>query len=191
MENSSRSLEAPVADQFPARWSPRAWKDRIPEPESLRSLFEAARWAPSCYNAQPWYFVYSADPEALPQFQQLLVEGNQAWANQAPVLGVAFARRRFEHNGKDNAWAQFDTGAACMALALQAHAQGLSVHFMAGFDANRAPEALGVDGEEYQAMAAFAIGYRGDPASLPEDLREREKPSGRKAWTEIAREWKP
>jgi nitroreductase len=104
----------------------------------------------------------------------------------APVLGVVFARRHFAHNGKPNRWGAYDAGAAAMSLALQAHALGLAVHFMGGFDALRALEELGVPRGEYEAMAAFALGRPGDPGELSEELRERESPSGRKPLREVA-----
>lgn len=198
-----RSTEAAVDPRFVERWSPRAFDERAVPAADLASLFEAARWSPSCFNEQPWLFVYGARPAegdagaagrdasaedaARTRVFDLLVPGNQTWAKRAPVLGIVFAKRRFAANGKDNRWAGFDSGLASMALILQAQELGLITHFMGGFDAAGAAAALGVDGEEWEPMAAFAVGYHGDPAVLPEDLREREKPSGRKPLAEVAR----
>jgi nitroreductase len=108
------------------------------------------------------------------------------WAEKAPLLGVVFARRRFERNGKPNRWGVFDSGAAAFALNLEAHRRGLATHFMGGFDEAAAYDALGVPKDDYEAMAAFAVGHRGDPATLPENLRERETPSGRKDLARVA-----
>lgn len=181
-----RVAEADVDPRFLERWSPRALApDPIPEP-ALRALFEAARWAPSSYNEQPWLFVYAAREADLARFRPLLVEQNRAWADAAPVLAVVFARRAFARNGKPNRHHAFDAGAAWMSLALEARRQGLFAHAMAGFSEERAYEVCGVPKAEYEAMAAVAVGRPGDPARLPEPLRERERPSGRKPLAETA-----
>ena len=192
METTSvpgRETEAAVDPRFVRRWSPRAFEERPVPAADLASLFEAARWSPSCFNEQPWLFVYGARPDddSRGRVFDLLVEGNQAWAKRAPALGVVFAKRTFSGNGKPNRWGGFDSGLASMALTLQAQELGLSVHFMGGFDASRAAEALGVDGDDWEPMAAFAIGYQGDKSVLPEELQEREQPSGRKPLAEVAR----
>ena len=193
METTSvpgRDTEAAVDPRFVQRWSPRAFEERPVPAADLASVFEAARWSPSCFNEQPWLFVYGAasdDDAGRALVFDLLVEGNQAWAKRAPVLGIVFARRAFSGNDKPNRWAGFDSGLASMALTLQAQELGLSVHFMGGFDAGRAAETLGVDGDAYEPVAAFAIGYQGDKSVLPAELQEREKPSGRKPLAEIAR----
>jgi len=157
------------------RWSPRAFADRAVEPDKLRSLFEAARWAASCFNDQPWYYIVATRDEPA-EFQKLLaclVNANQAWAKAAPVLAISVARTKFQHNGSFNRHAQHDVGAASASLALQAESLGLAVHQMGGFDANRARESFHIPAD-HEPMAAIAIGYPGDPASLPETLRERE-----------------
>lgn len=184
----SRSPQAPVNDQFLCRWSPRAFtEDPVTDPQ-LASLFEAARWAPSCYNEQPWMYVYAtaADVEDFERMASLLVDGNRVWAEKAPVLGIVFARRRFARNDKPNRWAAFDAGAASMSLALQALEMGLATHFMGGIHEDRCYEKLGVPKDDFEAMAGFAIGTKGDPDSLPQDLREREAPSDRKPLAEVA-----
>ncbi len=186
MSPSERTPSAPVALQFLERWSPRAFSQEPVSREELSSLFEAARWAPSCFNEQPWLFVYGADGEDRARIEPLLVEGNRAWARKAPVLGVVFARKNFARNGAPNRWASFDSGAASMSLALQALDLGLSTHFMGGFDEAAAHEALNVPRDEFEAMAAFAIGRRGDPGELEQSMRERERPSDRKDRSEVA-----
>src|SRR5262245_53806068 len=127
---AARVPEVPVEAQFTARWSPRAFAPTPVTKEQLATLFEAARWAPSCYNEQPWLVGYATSAADRERMLVLLVEGNRSWASKAPVLGIAFARRNFTHNGKPNRWGPFDTGAASFALALQAHALGLATHFM-------------------------------------------------------------
>lgn len=181
-----RKTEARVERQFVERRSTRAFSSEPVGREALESVFEAARWAPSCFNDQPWLFVYGAKDEDHAKIAALLAEGNRSWAATAPVLGVVFARRHFAHNGKPNRWGAYDSGAAAMSLALQAHALGLAVHFMGGFDAQRALEELHVPAGEYEAMAAFALGRPGDAGALSEELRERESPTGRKPLREVA-----
>lgn len=190
--SATRTTEAKVDLLFYGRWSPRAF---APDPVSsadIASVFEAARWAPSCFNEQPWLFVWGRSPEDRARILDLLVPANREWAAAAPVLGIVFARRTFARNGKPNRWAAYDSGAAAMSLALQAHLLGYVVHFMGGFDESRAPAALGVPKDGFEAMAAFALGRRGSPASLPPALREREVPGPRKPLAEVAFEgfWK-
>ena len=182
----SRVPTVPIDPMFLDRWSPRAFAPEPVSKEALASLFEAARWAPSCYNEQPWLFLYASKEEDLDVFRSLLTPKNRVWAEGAPVLAIVLARRAFEKNGKPNRWAAFDAGAAWMSLALQARRLGLYTHAMAGFDEERAYEALGAPKERYEAMAAIAIGRRGDPPQLPEDLARRETPSLRKPLAEVA-----
>ena len=185
---SARVPEADLASQFLTRWSPRALRsDPAITPAQLASLFEAMRWAPSCFNEQPWRLVYGllGQPEHR-EICDLLVPSNQLWAARAPLLIVLFARRTFTHNDKPNRSAAFDLGAAWMSLALQAQHLGLHAHAMAGFDATRAVTELGADPDLYDAIAAVAIGTRDDPANLPEALRAREVPSARSSQRSFA-----
>lgn len=183
---NARVPEAPVDPMFLDRWSPRAFS---PEPiphEMLRSLFEAARWAPSCYGEQPWLFLYAHTKEDLDLYRTLLVDGNRVWADRAPVLAFAFARLKFARNRKPNRWAQFDTGAAWMSLALQARKMGLYTHGMGGIHAERVYEVLNVPREDYEVICGIAIGRIGDRAALPPDLASRESPNSRKPLAEVA-----
>ncbi len=183
-----RAAEAQVDRLFLDRWSPRAF-DPAPIPEeTLASLFEAARWAPSCFNEQPWLFVYARTDADRARLLDLLSENNRTWAQRAPVLAFVFAQRRFSKSQKPNRWSGFDAGAAWMSLALQARLLGLSSHAMGGFDEERAYQALGVPRDDYQAMAAIAIGRRGPAGDLPETMAARERPSPRKPLAEVARE---
>jgi len=165
----------PVHNLIRDRWSPRAFDSRPVEPEKLRSLFEAARWAASSYNAQPWYFIVATkdDPENYKKILDCFVEFNQGWAKSAPVVALSVARMKFEHNGAPNNHAFHDVGQAAATLALQATALGLQVHQMAGILPEKAREIFGIP-EGYEAVAGFAIGYPGNPAGLPDQLREQE-----------------
>ena len=138
------------------------------------------RWAPSCFNEQPWRLVYglAGEPEHA-RIVDLLVEANQLWASKAPLLLVLFNRRNFSHNDKPNRTAAFDAGAAWMSLALAARKLGLYSHPMAGFDAQRAYCELGANQEIYEVQATIAVGALGDPATLTDKQRERETPSDR------------
>jgi len=165
----------PIHDLLKRRWSPRAFGERAVEADKLRSLFEAARWAPSSNNEQPWRFIVATrDHET--EWNQLLaclVEGNRKWAFRAPVLILSVASLNFEDDSKPNRHALHDTGLASENLVLQATALGLAAHQMAGFDVEKARIDLKIPAG-YEPVAMIAVGYPGDPASLPDRLRERE-----------------
>jgi nitroreductase len=165
----------PIHELVSHRWSPRAFDSRPVEPDKLRSLFEAARWASSSYNAQPWFYIVATknDPEAYKRILQCFVEFNQGWAKNAPVLAISVARLKFEHNGEPNRHAFHDVGSASANLALQATALGLQVHQMAGIIPEKARELFKIP-EGYEAVAGMALGYPGDPESLPDQMKERE-----------------
>lgn len=181
-----RQPDAAVSRLFLERWSPRAFASRPVDDETLRSLFEAARWAPSCYNEQPWRFVFADREPEFAAFRDALGTFNQEWAAHAPVLAFLAARLAFERNGKPNRWAEMDCGAAWMGLALQARILGLAAHAMAGFDEERAHDATGIPRETHRVLCAIAIGWPGDAASLPPALAEREAPSERRSLARIA-----
>jgi len=165
----------PIHELLRERWSPRAFADRMVEPEELRSLLEAARWAPSSFNEQPWSFIVATKqhPGEYERLLSCLVEGNVRWAQHAPVLMLSVAKLAFERNGKPNRHAFHDVGLAVENLVIQATALGLAVHQMAGFHVDKARELFSIpDGHE--PVAALVLGFPGDPAGLPEDLRERE-----------------
>jgi nitroreductase len=167
------------------RWSPRAFAEKLVPPEVLRSLFEAARWAPSSNNEQPWaYLVATKDnPENFAKMLGVLVEFNANWAKHAPVLALSVAHLKTQRDGKPNRVALHDVGSASAQLTFEANARGLQVHQMAGFDAEKARETFAIP-PDWEPVAAMAIGYPGDPESLPEKLRDRElaprtrKPAG-------------
>lgn len=165
----------PINDLLRDRWSPRAFSDKPLPPEILRSLFEAARWAPSSSNEQPWAFLVATkdDPEAHARLSSVLVEANQFWAKHAPVLAVAVSQLEFARTGQPNRNAFYDTGAAVADLTVEATSRGLFVHQMAGFDPQKTIELYQIP-KGWQPIAAFVIGYYGDAQSLPGNLRERE-----------------
>jgi nitroreductase len=167
--------EHPVHDLIKHRWSPRAFSGQPVPPEILRSLFEAARWAPSSSNEQPWAFIVttSDDKENHAKMLSTLVEFNQGWAKHAPVLVIAVSEMAFAKNGKPNRNAFYDTGAAVADLSMEATSRGLFVHQMAGFDPHKAIELLEIP-SGWEPIAAFTIGYPGNPDSLPDTLRQRE-----------------
>lgn len=177
---------ASLNPQFPARWSPRALADEPLTSVQMATLLEAARWAPSCYNEQPWRFAYALrGDERWQAFLGVLVEANRTWAARAGALVAIAARRHFERNGKPNPVHAFDTGSAWMSLALQASHMGLVAHGMFGFDMEAARRTFGLpDGYDLCAMAA--VGLPGRAEELPQALREREVPSLRKPLGEIA-----
>ena len=169
------------------RFSPRAFSGRPVPDEILRSLLEAARWAPSCLNEQPWRFIvaHHSDTQAFDDLLSCLNEHNQVWAKEAPLLLLAVAARQFVQTGKPNRHALHDVGLAVAQLILQATDLGLGVHQMAGFSMDRAVEVYDIP-EDFEPVSAIAVGYPGDPDQLPVDLRERElAPRTRKPQSEF------
>ena len=170
---------------FPDRWSPRAMSGEPIAEEELMALFEAARWAPSSNNNQPWRILYARRESAhWPLFLDLLVDANRLWAQHAAALLVFISKTTFDHNGQPSITHSFDTGAAWQNLGLQGFMKGLVVHGMQGFSYSRAKTELHIP-DDYQVEAMAAIGKPGRIEDLPENLRQREIPSGRKALSEI------
>lgn len=181
--STTRAATYPIDPLFLRRWSPRAFTgEPIGEPELL-ALFEAARWAPSGFNAQPWRFVYARrDTPAWPRLFDTLSASNQLWAAKAAALTLVASRTTWVPPGQEGERAipshSFDAGAAWASLAFQALLSGWHAHAMGGFDKERARVAVGVPpGHAVEAMVA--IGRRGDASLLPESLRERERPNQR------------
>jgi nitroreductase len=173
-------MQKPAPSDFPVhqlireRWSPRAFAEKPIPKDVLRSLFEAARWAPSSNNEQPWAYLVATkdDKENFDKMLGVLVEFNAGWAKNAVVLAIAVAKLAFPNN-IPNRNAQYDTGAASALLSVEATARGLVVHQMAGFDPEKARQVFAIPAG-WEPLAALAIGYPGDPDSLPSKLKDRE-----------------
>lgn len=172
------------------RWSPRSMTGEEMTDKELMALFDAARWAPSSYNNQPWRFLYAKrNTPSWTLFYSLMGEFNQSWTKDAAVLVVAISGKNFEHNNKPSVTHSFDTGAAWMAMALEAAWRGYVIHGMEGFDFEKAKRDLNIP-DDYQVEAMIAIGKRAPITHLPPDLQKREAPSTRKSAEEIAIEGK-
>ena len=169
----TRNKISSVKDLFINRWSSRMFSETQLTQEELNSLFEAARWAPSCFNEQPWFFLLPRNDEEKETFFQLLLPGNQKWVGTASLLCYAIARRRFKHDDKLNRHYAFDAGAAWASLALQAQSMGLSAHAMAGYDGEAVYDRLKVDKEKHEVLAAIAIGRPTETARKEEERTER------------------
>lgn len=188
IKQPTRHSQYPVIEPILSRWSPRALSGEKLADKELMTLFEAARWAPSSYNDQPWKFLYARNgTKHWKTFLDLLVPFNQSWANRADVLVVVISRTTFEESGKPSVTHSFDTGAASQNLAIQAHAMGLVAHGMGGFDYERARKDLNIP-EGYAVEAMIAIGRPGSLEVLPEEMRAYEKPSDRKPLSSMIHE---
>jgi nitroreductase len=186
--SEKRHPDYPVDRLFVDRWSPRAMSGEAIAEEDLMVLFEAARWAPSSGNYQPWLILYARrDTEHWPLFLGLLVEGNRAWAGRAAALLVFVSKTTLDRDGSPNRTHSFDTGAAWENLALQGWLKRYVVHGMAGLDYERARIELEIP-EDFQIEMMAAVGRPGAVEQLSERHRERESPSGRRKVTESVRE---
>ncbi len=187
--NNPRTSEYGVDPMFLDRWSPRAFTGEDITEETLLTILDAAHWAPSAANLQPWRFVYARkDSDAWPVLLGLLDESNQRWAKNASALVIVISKtHRVTTSGerRPSYSHAFDAGAAWHALAMQAHLLGLHVHGMGGIDRERAMTVLGIP-EGYRVEAAVAIGYRADKQTLPDDLQAREIPNSRLPLAEVA-----
>ncbi len=175
MTDKKASTDYPIHELLAERWSPYGFEDRPVAQADLRSLFEAARWAASSYNEQPWSFFVATkeNPEEFARLLSCLVEGNQGWAKAAPVLVLGVVSLNFSRNNKDNRAAVHDLGLAAGNLLVEATARGLCVHQMIGILPDKAREVYQIP-EHSEAWTAIAIGYKGDPAKLPDALKERD-----------------
>jgi nitroreductase len=181
------AIQFPIHDLIRDRWSPRAFSNKPIETAVLASLFEAARWAPSSSNEQPWAYLVATkdDTENFAKTASVLVEFNAGWAKNAQVLALAVSSLTLRANGAPNRTAFYDTGASAALLSVEATARGLAVHQMAGFDPAKAKQVFGIP-EGWEPIAAIAIGYPGHPESLPDKLRDREvAPRTRKPLSEF------
>lgn len=195
-DKKKQELQRPIHPLLQKRWSPRAFSDELLSKEQIQTLFEAARWAPSSYNDQPWFFLYATrDNEA--QHKKLLSclnEGNRSWAQKAPLLVVAIARPYFSRNSKPNRHAWHDVGQAIAHLTIQATAMDLYVHQMAGFSPEKTIEIYNIP-DEYEPVTTFVVGRLGDPENLEDEGKRTSetKPQQRKPQEEFVFEgaWRP
>lgn len=168
---------ARIHDLLAKRWSGVAFDpDRPVERDTIRSLAEAARWAPSCFGDQPWRYIIcskSEHPEGWEKAFACLAEGNQRWARHAPVLLLTCCHTRFTRNERDNYWCEYDSGAASMCLCLQAASLDLMTHQMGGFSADKARELFAIP-EAFKPMAMMAVGYQLPRDRIPEEFQEKE-----------------
>ncbi len=173
MSNAAPS-DFPIHELIANRWSPRAFSEKPVAKETLLTILEAARWAASSYGVQPWSYIIATkdQPEEYEKLLNVLVPFNQGWANSAPVLLLSVATT-VNAEGKPNSHAFHDVGAASALLSVEANAQGLQAHQMSGFDIEKAKEVFELP-QGTEPVAAIAVGYVGDPETLPDFLKERE-----------------
>lgn len=183
MENRVFNYE--VLEEIQKRWSPRAFdpKHQVEE-EDLMALLEAARYAPSCFNEQPWRYIMATGGGKYKDILDALADSNREWAQLAPTLMVILSKQLFEHNQKNNRWHLFDAGTAWGYLSLEAQKRGLITHAMGGFNSEKLRESFDIPAD-YSIIAVVAIGYYGTKEDLSSELRERELPPPRKPIEEI------
>lgn len=179
--------EYPIHDLLQKRWSPRAFAKKPVDEELLKQLFEAARWAPSSYNEQPWRFVVARkeNNEAHKKLASVMNDFNQRWGTEAPVLVLAVAKTTFDLDGRENPHAGHDLGQAIAHLTIEATRHDLYVHQMAGILPKKARKLYNIS-DEFEPMTMFAIGYKGNPESLDDKMKKQEtSPRIRKELDEI------
>ena len=185
---TKRTSEYSINPLILSRWSPRSMTGEELGDDDIMSLFEAARWAPSSFNNQPWRFIYAKrNTEHWDRLFNLLVDVNKTWAKNAALLAVVISRKNFEFNEKPARTHQFDTGSAWENLALEASSRGIVAHGMQGFDYEKAKTELRIPAD-FEVMAMIAIGKRGPKDNLPTELQDKEKPNDRKALKDIIME---
>jgi nitroreductase len=185
--DKSAVTDYPLHELVRNRWSPRSFSSQPVSTEKLGSLLEAARWAASSRNEQPWRFIVVTreDEEAFGRAFSCLMEGNQKWNHNIPVLLFGIAKRTWSHNGNPNAYGWYDLGQAVANLAIQAVAEGLAIHQMGGFHKDRVSELFSIP-DDYEPVVAVAVGYQGSLDALSEDQRQREtSPRSRKPLSEL------
>lgn len=189
-DHENRKTDFEILPEILLRWSPRAMTGGEIPRDDLMAMFEAARFAQSCYNEQPWRFVYAmGGTEDFAKFENILAEFNWNWAKDASVLMIAIAKEMFARNDKPNAHHAFDTGTAWGFLSLEATRRGYVTHGMGGFSRDAAREILGIP-DGYVPIAAIAIGILAERDSLPDELKEKEEPGQRRPLSESFSEGK-
>lgn len=183
-----RSSEYPVSPLFLNRWSTRAFSNREVSDQDLYTVLDAAHWAPSSFNDQPWRFIVAKTEEQRSVFHQFINEFNLTWVSSAPVL-IVVASDKLRENGDPNGAHAFDAGAAWASMAIQATMLGLFTHAMGGFDRNQARQMLNIP-DHFELHAVIALGYPGDKSILPEAIQQREVPNSRRPLNELVYEGK-
>lgn len=185
IDYSQRNPHSEIDELFYKRWSPRSFK-KVDIPNNiLEAIFDAARWSPSCFNAQPWRFITAYTEPTFSSFLELLSEKNQQWAKNASLLGFICSKNEFDHNPRVNQMAPFDCGAAWMAMTMQARKYDLYTHGMAGIDREAVYRTLEIDKSNYTVQCGFVLGVVDKPERLMQDFIAKEIPSPRKPLEEI------
>lgn len=179
-----RRFDYDILPEIRERWSARAIDPQPVDHSDIMALLEAARYAPSCFNEQPWRFLIAEDEATLTKMRGVLTPSNQRWANAAPVLILIASSKILAANGKENYWHMFDAGTAWGYLSLEARRRGLIAHSMGGFNRDEARQVFAIP-DDLDIMAVVAVGRYGNPEILPEDLQKREHPNTRKELTEL------
>jgi nitroreductase len=182
---NSRVAKASVEPMFTERWSSKAFLDKQLSEDEIASLFEAAHWAPSSNNGQPWLFAYATDGPDRERFNGVLNERNARWSTKSAMLVIVFAQTVKEDGGGIRT-GHFDTGAAWMALALQANRMGLNTRAMGGIDLDAAYDIAGVPRDTFETVCAIAVGWPGTDDDVASDIAEKNLANGRKSVSEIA-----
>lgn len=185
---ATRVSEYPVSPLFLNRWSTRAFSTREVSDQDLYTVLDAAHWAPSSFNDQPWRFVVAKTEEQRSVFHQFINEFNLTWVSTAPVL-IVVASDKLRDNGDPNGAHAFDAGAAWASMAIQATMLGMVTHALGGIDRNKARQLLNIP-DNFEIHALIALGYHGDKSLLPEGVQQREVPNGRRPLNELVFEGK-
>lgn len=167
-----------IMPEIKSRWSPRAFDNEKISKEDVMALIEAARYAPSCFNEQPWRFIVADNHETLTKIRGILAPSNQIWADQAPVLIIILSKKTFARNSKDNYWNMFDAGTAWGYMSLEAQRRGLITHAMGGFSKDKTREEFNIS-DDYNIITVVAVGKYGNKENLTEELQDREHPETR------------
>ena len=180
----NRVFEYDILPQIKERWSPRAFSDEKISKDDLYAILEAASYAPSCFNEQPWRFILADEEKSLVKMRSILYASNLQWAQKAPVLLLIMAKKTFSLNNENNFWHMFDTGTAWGFLSLEAQKRGIMTHAMGGFSMSKARKLFKIP-EDYEIVTVVAIGRYGDKEQLSDELKERESPETRKNISEL------
>jgi nitroreductase len=181
---NERRFGSDIMQEIKERWSPRAFSNEKISDDDLSAILEAARYAPSCFNEQPWKFIVAEEADELVKMLNILAPQNQEWAKNAAILILVLSKKTFEANGKENYWHMFDAGTTLGYLSLEAQRRGLITHAMGGFSKEKAAEVYNIS-NEYSILAVVAVGKYGNFDELFDNIKEREQPGTRKELKEI------